>query len=262
MKFNLNKKVVSIFFLFSIFLVNPETIVEAADKINIQDVTVENLDFPRTGASILAEDYAVLKYGNQVLVKGTDYTIKRTGTTIGEPTGISVGTLKITGKGNYEGTLEKDYRIIARTDYTLGISRKTMEMAITGGTRKLSLYTTPSIYMDVIKMGQHRYWSSSDSNVVTVDENGVLTPVGLGTATITAHYNGDDVTCQVSVLEYIKGDVNRDGKVNLADVIEIMNFYTLRKTPTAEDYEAGDMNNDGKLNLQDVTPILFIYLQK
>lgn len=257
-RLSLNKKVITIFFLFSIFWMNPGMVVNAADRINIQDVTVENLDFPRTGVSTLVEDYAVVKYGNQVLVKGTDYTIKRDGTTIGDPNEISVGTLTITGKGNYTGTLEKEYRLIPNSKYTLKMSQTKMEMSLTGGTRKLSVYTIPSVYMDVIKMGQHRYWTSSNPNVVTVDENGVLTPVGLGTSTITAHYNGQDVTCQVAILQYIRGDVNQDGDVNIKDAMEIMYIVTGRKTLTDEISIIGDLNNDNSINIKDAMEIMYI----
>lgn len=248
--------------ILSIFLLGSWVPVDAVDKINIQDVTVESFDYPYTGGPIQPENYVVLKYGNVLLKNGQDYSITRVGnkSLYGEANAIFVGTIRITGKGNYEGTLEKDYRILPKTEYTLKINRTSMEMALTGGNRKLSLYTAPSIYMDV--SGVKRSWESSNPNVVTVDENGTLTPVGLGTATITAHYNGQEVTCQVSVLMNIKGDVNRDGKVNLADATEIINFYIEKKHPTPEDYEAGDMNNDKKLNLQDAMEIIFIYLEK
>ena len=43
-------------------------------------------------------------------------------------------------------------------------------------------------------------WSSSDETVATVDENGVVTAVGPGTATITATtLNGLTATCEVTV---------------------------------------------------------------
>lgn len=43
-------------------------------------------------------------------------------------------------------------------------------------------------------------WSSSDTSVVTIDENGKITAVGKGEATITVTTsNGKTVTCQVSV---------------------------------------------------------------
>ena len=47
------------------------------------------------------------------------------------------------------------------------------------------------------------YWSSSNSNVATVSENGLITAVGGGTAIITAHtVDGVIATCEVSVIDF------------------------------------------------------------
>lgn len=44
-------------------------------------------------------------------------------------------------------------------------------------------------------------WSSSDATVAKVDQNGFVTPVKEGTATITATVNGQSATCKVTVEE-------------------------------------------------------------
>ena len=48
-------------------------------------------------------------------------------------------------------------------------------------------------------------WTSSDDTVATVDENGVVTAVGGGTATITADVNGHTATCDIKVLIHTTG---------------------------------------------------------
>ena len=45
-------------------------------------------------------------------------------------------------------------------------------------------------------------WSSSKPSAVTVDQNGVLTAVGSGTATITAKAGGKKAVCKVKVVEH------------------------------------------------------------
>ena len=48
-------------------------------------------------------------------------------------------------------------------------------------------------------------WTSSDDTVATVDENGVVTAMGGGTATITADVNGHSATCNIKVLIHTTG---------------------------------------------------------
>lgn len=42
-------------------------------------------------------------------------------------------------------------------------------------------------------------WSSSDESVVTVDQNGLVTATGVGTATIKVESNGFEATCEVTI---------------------------------------------------------------
>ena len=44
------------------------------------------------------------------------------------------------------------------------------------------------------------HWSSSDPSVATVDENGEVTAVGVGSATVTVWVNGVDAQCSVTVI--------------------------------------------------------------
>ena len=50
-------------------------------------------------------------------------------------------------------------------------------------------------------------WSSSKSSVATVDQNGLVSAVGVGKATITASYGGQKATCEVTVFDGENRDV-------------------------------------------------------
>lgn len=64
-----------------------------------------------------------------------------------------------------------------------------------GHTRQLELLPTPADVQEIFT------WTTSDPAVVTVDENGIVTGVAYGTATVTAtgKYSGLSVSCQVKV---------------------------------------------------------------
>lgn len=112
-------------------------------------------------------------------------------------------------------------------------------------------------------------WSSSRPNVATIDQNGNLTPVGVGSTTVKA-----EVTCTSSPISsnivvkemtvmvssntmpaYLKGDINEDGIINAddaADAIEI--FKTNAQTEINK--LKGDMNEDGKVDAEDAALII------
>lgn len=65
-----------------------------------------------------------------------------------------------------------------------------------GGTQQLAAAVTPANATDNLSAIT---WSSDDETVATVDENGVVTAVAPGSATITAEANGETATCAVTV---------------------------------------------------------------
>ena len=59
----------------------------------------------------------------------------------------------------------------------------------------------------------------------------------------------------------LKGDVNMDGQVNVADVTTLVD-YILGKNPSPCDGNACDVNEDGNVNVSDVTSLVDIILNK
>ena len=58
----------------------------------------------------------------------------------------------------------------------------------------------------------------------------------------------------------IIGDVNRDGYVNISDVICIIN-YILNGDGSNIDLEAAELNGDGTINISDATKLINMILQ-
>ena len=103
--------------------------------------------------------------------------------------------------GNYEAqtwTFEKCAE-------TLNLNKTTMTFNGTSSTQKLSATITPSTVAN-----KTLSWSSSNTSVARVSSTGVVTPVGIGTATITVKTtDGSNLskTCKVTVNEEFYTDV-------------------------------------------------------
>jgi hypothetical protein len=60
----------------------------------------------------------------------------------------------------------------------------------------------------------------------------------------------------------IKGDVNGDGNVTIADVTALVNIILGKDTEGVYDHEAADVNGDGGITIADVTALVNIILGK
>ncbi len=111
----------------------------------------------------------------------------------GRVTAVSVGTATITAKsGEVTATCEVKVLPIAVSSVTL--DKSTLEI-IVGSNGQLKATVSPGNATD-----KSVTWTSSDSKVATVDANGRVTAVSVGTATITAKSGEVTATCKVTVL--------------------------------------------------------------
>ena len=119
------------------------------------------------------------------------------------------------------------------------------------------------VYPDNATEGQI-FYSSSNPQIAKIDQNGIITAVGVGEATITAEtMDGKTATCAVTVSPQsyvITGDVNDDGKVDISDYIGVAN-YILGNIPYGFNETAADVNNDGKIDISDYIGVANIILK-
>ena len=104
-------------------------------------------------------------------------------------------------------------------------------------------------------------WKSSDEAVAIVDANGLVTAIGVGTATITATtIDGSNLSasCIVTV-EATLGDANNDAIINVTDVVNVAS-YILGQNPDTFIFEAADINKDSKISVTDIVAIVNIIL--
>ena len=102
-------------------------------------------------------------------------------------------------------------------------------------------------------------WASSNPNVATVDDNGLVTAMGVGTATVTAvTTDGSNLSasCAVTVKNPSIGDVNGDGMVNIADVTSLIDILISGAIAPI----SADVNGNGVVNIADVTELIDMLL--
>ena len=143
---------------------------------------------------------------------------------------------------------------VAVTGVTL--DKETLSLTV-GKTAALTATVTPTEATD-----KSVTWISSDEAVATVDENGVVTAVKAGEATITVTTKDGGFTdeCKLEVVaeaaQIVYGDVSGDGNVNMDDVTLVLghiNGTTLTETTATA---AADVNCDGNVNMDDITIML------
>ncbi len=118
---------------------------------------------------------------------------------------------------------------------------------------KITAKIEPSEASDKVK------YTSSNEKVAKVKEDGTVIAVGKGNCIITATTTDEtnlSAKCNVtSEVEYQKGDVNRDGKVNTLDVYYAMKGI-VNGTLTDEEKVILDVNGDFKANTLDINIIM------
>ena len=114
----------------------------------------------------------------------------------GRITALSLGstTITITAKSGVSASL--NVRVVSTLAGAISLNRNTATLKATE-TLQLEATVLPETTTD-----KSVFWTSSDSTVATVDENGLVTTVNVGKATITATTtNGLKAECEVTVIE-------------------------------------------------------------
>ena len=103
---------------------------------------------------------------------------------------------------------------------------------------------------------------SSNTNVATVNNSGIVTGISAGTATITVtatgnnNYNDASKTFTVLVKNsHVLGDVNCDGVISIADATTLQKYLANIVDFDVEQLDVADTNGDGSVSIADATQI-------
>lgn len=113
-------------------------------------------------------------------------------------------------------------------------------------------------------------WSTSNSNIASVDNQGNVYGISIGTATITATAAANSTikaTCHVMVTSNrIIGDSNGDGKVTIDDIVTIVNYIFGNPSAGFKIINANvnsdvDIYGSPKITIADVVALMNIILK-
>ncbi len=177
-----------------------------------------SLSFEEDGAGVNLEREdaytirPVLKYGSD-RVEGATFSfsssapeIAAVNETTGEVTAVSAGqaTITVTYTPEDGDPVLATFTVTVLRDLSFEISSDEEDLSLSADDEDKTVTITATVKETTddgetdIPAGEI-VWSSSDETVATVNENGVVTAVGHGTATITASYDIGSVSCEVTV---------------------------------------------------------------
>ena len=121
------------------------------------------------------------------------------------------------------------------------------------------LYLNPSATEGALQLQPRSFRLEQDYTYGTVDGSGNTKALGDHRPAV-----GEFVLMRVNKVRFLRGDVNRDGSITIADVTALVNFLLGKDDtePYVYDHEAADANADGSITIADVTALVNILLAK
>lgn len=121
------------------------------------------------------------------------------------------------------------------------------------------LYLNPTATEGALQLQPRSFRLEQDYTYGTVDGSGNTKALGDHRPAV-----GEFVLMRVNKVRFLRGDVNRDGSITIADVTALVNVLLGKDDaePYVYDHEAADANADGSITIADVTTLVNILLVK
>ena len=108
-----------------------------------------------------------------------------------------------------------------------------------------------------------------NSSIATVRQDGTIVGVKPGKTSVTVESGNVSRVINVNVSDengnvpdYLMGDMNQNGKIDLKDIIILIKIYIGSKQQSDLDLTIGDMNQNGKIDLSDIILTLKLYVNQ
>ena len=185
-------------------------------------------------------------YKGMKLTAGTDYTVAYSNN-------INAGTatVTITGKGAYSGTVSRNFVIYKDIPDKI----TSQSVSVNQSSSIISKITVGTKVSDILnKIDQKKYVAVYNGNTRVSSD----TLVATGMKVVIS--DGNNIKKQYTII--VTGDVNGDGKINVADMMSVKSHILKKSTLAGNWYSAADANGDSKINVADFMSIKGYILKK
>ncbi|MBR3372628.1 MAG: Ig-like domain-containing protein [Bacteroidaceae bacterium] len=183
-------------------------------------------------------------------------TWESSNTAVAEVSGSGVVTPKGYGTAVITATTTDGSNMSAICDVTvkvatsISLDKTSLSFNTLDETQQISVTVLPADAAN-----RNAVWRSSDSKVAIVSNKGIVTPVGNGTATLTAiTMDGTNLsaTCKVTVgtSAPVSGDLTGDDVTDVSDIVAVISYALDVDNP------AGDVTGDGVTDVADIVAII------
>ena len=185
-------------------------------------------------------------YKGTKLTAGTDYTVAYSNN-------INAGTatVTITGKGAYSGTVSRNFVIYKDIPDKI----TSQSVSVNQSSSIISKITVGTKVSDILnKIDQKKYVAVYNGNTRVSSD----TLVATGMKVVIS--DGNNIKKQYTII--VTGDVNGDGKINVADMMSVKSHILKKSTLAGNWYSAADVNGDAKINVADFMSVKGYILKK
>lgn len=222
----------------------------ARGQINAGDAMNSWMNSPGHRANILTASYTRIGVG-AVVIDGVHYWVQC----------FSNGTTEEVSGDSYQDQ-EKEAQVLIKLD-----ADKASPELVTGSSFLIpGQSTTARLKVMGYELSPDQITiTTSDPSVCSVSADGTITGIKNGKATITVTLNvSPDISLseQITVADYIRGDVDSSGEVDISDLRMVLRDVCGKIELTGAQLTAADVETDGTINISDLRKILRFVCKK